>query len=167
MIYWTVVHTHARSEERAAHHLRRQGYTVYLPTYMKRRKHARRVEAVSAPLFPRYLFVAIDEEAAMWRSIRSTVGVAGLLTRDERPVRVPPSVIDEIQSREDAAGFIVTRPGSPFALGEKVLILEGPFADSYGLFGGITDDQRVILLLDLLGRKVKIRVPLVTVDTAA
>ena len=34
--------------------------TTYLPRYLKRRRHARRVDIVAAPLFPRYLFVAID-----------------------------------------------------------------------------------------------------------
>lgn len=167
MTYWTVVHTHARAENLAAQHLRRQGYEVYLPRYLKRRKHARKVEMVSAAFFPRYLFVAIDEESAAWRPIRSTVGVAGLITRDERPVRVPDAVVGELRSREDAAGFVVEEPQPTFALGEKVLILDGPFADVCGLFNGLTDDRRVVLLLNLLGRNVKIRVPLETVGAAA
>ncbi len=166
MSYWTVVHTHARAEDKAAHHLRQQGYAVYLPKCRKRRKHARRTEVVNTPFFPRYLFVAIDEMATAWRAIRSTVGVAGLITRDERPVRVPTDVIDEIRGREDEAGLIVTA-ASPFAPGEKILILDGPFTDLYGFFSNLTDDHRVVLLLDLLGRKVKISVPLETVGATA
>jgi len=62
MTYWCAVQTHVRSEDKAAFHLRRQGYEVFLPKHLKRRKHARRIDWVSAPLFPRYLFVAIDPD---------------------------------------------------------------------------------------------------------
>ena len=43
---WYVVHTHAHSEGKAATHLRRQGYAVYLPRVQKRIRHARRVAEV-------------------------------------------------------------------------------------------------------------------------
>ena len=69
MTRWCATRTHARAEDKAAFHLRRQGYTVFLPKYLKRRKHARRIDWVSAPLFPQYLFVAIDPEAGRWWSI--------------------------------------------------------------------------------------------------
>ena len=75
MTYWCAVQTHVRSEDKAAFHLRRQGYDVFLPKHLKRRKHARRVDWVPAPLFPRYLFVGIDPETTPWGVIRSTIGV--------------------------------------------------------------------------------------------
>ena len=67
---WYVVQTQVHAENRAAANLLRQGYEVYLPRYLKRRRHARRVETVPMPLFPRYLFVAFDVMTARWRSIR-------------------------------------------------------------------------------------------------
>src|SRR5947209_3993566 len=57
---WYVAQTHPRAEAKAAEHLDRQGFHVYLPNFRKRRRHARRVETVTAPLFPRYLFVSVD-----------------------------------------------------------------------------------------------------------
>ncbi len=75
---WYVVQTHANAEVKAATHLGRQGFEVYLPRFLKRRRHARRVEIVPAALFPRYLFVA-DIASQRWRSIHSTIGVCRLL----------------------------------------------------------------------------------------
>ena len=43
-----------------------------------------------------------------------------------------------------------------FAPGERVRIVDGVFADSLGLFEGMADRERVAILLDLLGRKVRI-----------
>lgn len=66
---WYVVQTQANAENKAVAHLRRQGYATYLPRYLKRRRHARRVDTVPAALFPRYVFVEIDMAVQRWRSI--------------------------------------------------------------------------------------------------
>ena len=76
---WYVAHTQPHAENKAAVHLGRQGFVTYLPRYLKRRRHARRVDVVSAPLFPRYLFVQIDTAVQRWRSIYSTFGVSQLV----------------------------------------------------------------------------------------
>ena len=76
---WFVVQTQPNAENKAVAHLARQGFVTYLPRYLKRRRHARRVDIVAAPLFPRYLFVVIDMTAQRWRSIYSTVGVSRLI----------------------------------------------------------------------------------------
>jgi transcriptional antiterminator RfaH len=59
---WYVVQTQINAEAKAARNLLRQGFAIYLPRYLKRRSHARKIEKVPAPLFPRYLFVQIDLE---------------------------------------------------------------------------------------------------------
>jgi transcriptional antiterminator RfaH len=159
---WHVVHTHARAEAKAAAHLARQGYEIYLPRYLKRRRHARRVEAVSAPLFPRYCFVAIDRLSQRWRAIASTVGVAHLVCAGEEPAAVPARIVNEIRAREDEHGFVRLDPLARFAPGDKVRVVGGVFSDCVGLFQDMTDRERVTVLLELLGRKVK-----VTLDGAA
>ena len=57
---WYVVHTHPNGEARAEHNLRRQGFHTYLPRYLRRTRHARKTQLVPRPLFPRYVFVALD-----------------------------------------------------------------------------------------------------------
>ncbi len=153
---WYVVHTHPHAETKAASHLERQGYSTYLPRYLKRRRHARRVEIVPAPLFPRYLFVAIDMLTQRWRSIQSTVGVSQLVCRGDEPAALPAVVIDELQGRHNAAGFVELDLGPRFAPGEKIRVVEGAFAACLGLFEGMADRERVAILLDLLGRKVRV-----------
>ena len=43
-----------------------------------------------------------------------------------------------------------------FEPGTRVLINDGAFASCLGLFEGMRDDERVTVLLDLLGRKVRV-----------
>jgi transcriptional antiterminator RfaH len=90
---WYVIQTQVHAENKAAAHLIRQGYEIYLPRYMKRRRHARRVENVPAPLFPRYMFVAIDMMTQRWRSIQSTFGVTHLVCNGDEPASIADSVI--------------------------------------------------------------------------
>lgn len=152
---WYIVRTHARAEVKAALNLERQGFPTYLPRYLKRRRHARRVEVVPAPLFPRYLFVAIDIASQRWRSIQSTFGVAQLVCNGDDPSTVSAAIVDELRKREDDKGYIqLVRRG--FARGEKVRVVEGVFSACFGLFEGMTDNERVTVLLDLLGRKVRV-----------
>src|SRR5262249_55482167 len=103
---WYVVQTQPHAENRALQHLERQGYRTYLPRYLKRRRHARRVETVAAPLFPRYLFVAVDLASQRWRSIQSTVGVARLVCNGEAPAMVAGDVVAGLKRRENADGFV-------------------------------------------------------------
>ena len=128
---------------------------TYLPRYLKRRRHARRIDIVPAPLFPRYFFVAIDITVQRWRSVYSTIGVTQLICNGDVPAAVPDEVVTTLKAREDAVGFIRLEP-RPFRLGEKIRIVEGVLADCLGLYDGMTDRDRVTILLDLLGRKVRV-----------
>ena len=160
---WYVVHTHPRGEETARRHLMRQGFNAFLPQYLKRRRHARRTDWIRAPLFPRYLFVAMDMKMTRWRAISSTVGVSHLVCHGERPAQVPSGIVAHIQQRLDADGLIEIEPEVPFHQGDVVRVTSGAMVDQLGLFQCATDEDRVILLLDLLGRQVEVKLPLDTV----
>src|ERR1700691_24764 len=103
---WCVVRTHAHAETKAIENLRRQGFETYLPKFRKLRSHARRRDLVSAPLFPRYCFVALDRAWGRWHAIRSTIGVDRILGGDGGPASVGDEIVDELRQREDANGFI-------------------------------------------------------------
>jgi transcriptional antiterminator RfaH len=153
---WYVVQTQVNGELRAARNLERQGFEIYLPRYLRRRRHARKVDFAAKPLFPRYLFVAIDVATQRWRSIQSTFGVSRLVSNGDEPAMVPEGVVDALRAREDDKGFVRFDSKPAFAPGDKVLVLAGAFMDSAGLFSGLADHDRVSILLDLLGRKVRV-----------
>jgi transcriptional antiterminator RfaH len=153
---WYVVQTQVNGEVKAAQNLLRQGFEIYLPRYLKRRRHARKIDFVAKPLFPRYLFVAIDVAAQRWRSIRSTQGVSRLVCNGEEPATVPNGLLSALKAREDDCGFVRMEAKPAFALGDKVRVLAGAFMDSAGLFDGMEDHDRVAILLDMLGRKIRV-----------
>jgi transcriptional antiterminator RfaH len=155
---WYLVQTQVNAEAKAAVNLGRQGFAVYLPRYLKRRSHARKVETVARPLFPRYLFVGINLAAQRWRAIQSTPGVSHLVCWSDKPASVDDAVVNSLKAREDESGFIKLVSRAAFSPGDKVRIVEGAFTNSLALVEGVSDQRRVALLLDLLGRKVRVLV---------
>ena len=155
---WYVVHTQPNGEGRADLNLRRQGFVTYLPRYRRRRRHARRQEMVARPLFPRYLFVALDLARDRWRAVQSTFGVDRLVLAGEAPLAVPAGVLDEIRARENGDGFVALGLPAGVGPGSRVRVLDGIFADAAGVLERIADDRRVAVLLELLGRDVRVLV---------
>jgi transcriptional antiterminator RfaH len=153
---WYVVQTHVHAERKAQLHLDRQGFDAYVPRYLKRRRHARRTELVAAPLYPSYLFVGCNPAIQRWRSIHSTIGVARLVCNGDGPAVLDAAIIDGLKSRENAQGFIELKRRPLFAAGDKVRVREGVFSDCLGLFESTSDHERVAILLELLGRKVRV-----------
>lgn len=155
---WYVAQTQQRSEERARINLERQGFRTYLPRYRRTRRHARRCDVVRVPLFPGYIFIELDPKHAPWRSINGTFGVARLVCHGAEPAAVPQGIVEQLTARENDEGLIPVE-APPFRRGERLRIISGAMADCLGLFERMADRDRVILLLDLLGQKVRVEAP--------
>ncbi len=161
---WFVVHTRAHGEQRAYENLCRQGFDAWLPRYRKKRRHAGRLETVLRPLFPRYLFVSVDLAAERWRAILSTFGVAGLVGAVDGPEPVPDGVVNALRARADADGCFTLHRAATMKPGQPVRIGAGPFQDIEGIFQAPSDAERVVILLQLMGRTVSITVPASDID---
>ena len=162
---WYVAHTQPNSEIKATFNLQRQGFGAYLPRVRAERRHARRVEQISRPLFPRYLFVSLDPGHDRWRSVNGTFGVRNLITQGNDPIPVPKGIVESFKSMEDNSGLIAPEPPS-FRSGQRIEILSGPMAMHVGLFHRMSDKERVVLLLNLLGQEVTVTIPFTAVVAA-
>lgn len=163
---WYIASTKPRQEEKAAHHLRNQGFETYLPRYYKTRRHARRVEKVLRPLFPGYVFIRLDTSMDRWRPVNGTLGVNHILTNGDKPADVPVGVVEEIQASEDRGG-VVTLQRPALKKGDKLRLLQGAFVDCVGILEEMPDDKRVVLLLELLGRQVRVKAPVHAISVVA
>lgn len=163
---WYAVHTHPREEFKALVHLQRQAYQAYLPKFAKTIRHARKSNNVIRPFFPRYLFLQLDLTTTGWRSVRSTFGVSDIVGFGDQPAPLPPGVIETLKAREDADGFIQLLRKSSLKRGDSVVVRDGPFARQFGLCDGVSDNERVAILLELLGRKVRVLLDAEAVEAA-
>ena len=166
MINWYAVYTQPHAEPKALEHLLRQGYAAYLPRYRTKVSHARRRQIVLRPLFPRYLFAGVDRATMPWRPILSTIGVSDIVRTGDEPTPVPTEIIKEIREREHAGAFdrLDSRPA--LKLGELVRVTAGAFEDMVGRLVELRDQERIVVLLELLGRAVRAQLRAEVVETA-
>jgi len=151
---WFLVYTKPRQEKTAKTQLARQGYRVYLPMIERVRKRGAKRTAHIEPLFPRYLFIHLDTYTDDWGPIRSTVGVSALVRFGREPAQVPDALVELLRSRESGSGLHVWAEPALRA-GQAVRVNEGAMRGYEGIFVAGSGKERVIVLLDILGRRVR------------
>jgi transcriptional antiterminator RfaH len=151
---WYVIQAHARQTERAEINLQRQGYTVYCPRLQTERIRRNRRLRVEVPLFSNYLFVRLHEWHDNWYPLRSTRGVARLVTFGSRPLPVHDDLIAEIRRRIEHGNI-----APAFEPGERVSITQGAFKGLEAIFRMYQGEQRALLLIELLHREMSVTMP--------
>lgn len=152
MSVWYTIFCKARGEETAELNLRNQGYHVYLPRLLTRKRRSGKWVDVVEPLFPRYLFIQPRDTSHSLAPVRSTLGVAHIVRFGGQPAAVPDALIDELRTRQDAsAGMHVQR--TRFETGALVTFVDGPFVGLDAIFSKEAGMDRVIVLLDMLGKQ--------------
>jgi transcriptional antiterminator RfaH len=163
---WYVVHTQSRAELRALWHLENQDFHAFLPYIRTVRRHARKVEAVRAPLFPRYLFVALDLRDARWRSINGTRGVVGLLCNGSHPLAVRDGTVEALLRECDQTGVVPLAALGVFALGKEIRITCGALTGQVGRIVNLSAADRVSVLLNFMGAPTQVQLPLWDIEAA-
>jgi transcriptional antiterminator RfaH len=162
---WYLVYAKPRQEPVAQENLVRQGFEIYLPLIRQPRKRSGKRVTIIAPMFPRYLFIHLDSHNDNWGPIRSTLGVASLVRFGQTPAQVPDDLITAIRSREDEHGIHVM-PADEYKPGGRVRITEGSFMGYEGIFLAKTGHDRVLILLDILGRHTRASVDAAAIEPA-
>jgi transcriptional antiterminator RfaH len=149
---WYVVQTHPRREAGVVLQLEAQHFRAFLPRMTRTVRHARKLRLVEAPVFPGYLFVSLDLGRDRWRSVNGTFGAVGLIMGDEFPSATPRGVVESLLAYADARGSC--RFDRDLVEGQRVKVLVGPFADAIGSLVRLDANERVRVLLDIMGGQV-------------
>jgi transcriptional antiterminator RfaH len=153
---WYLVFSKAQQEGKAQANLERQGYRVFLPMIRQMRRRKGKRQQILEPMFPRYLFIHLDRINDNWGPIRSTFGVSGIVRFGLEPGKVPDEVIDNLIRRGNDEG-IIDLDAPAFQPGDRVQILEGPMQGYAAIFHAKSSRDRVLLLLDLVGKQVRVQ----------
>jgi len=154
---WYVARTLPQRELQAATQLKNQEFRAFVPRYWKNRRHARKVETVSAPLFPRYLFVILNRSVDRWRSINGTFGIERLLMQGGEPLPAPRGVVESLIAAADSGGNV--HFDAELKEGQRVKVTAGVFAEFVGQLERLDDNGRVRVLLEIMGGKVRVALP--------
>lgn len=155
--YWFVTQLKPQGLRLAERNLQQQGFISFCPKRIESGKSRGQTVDRTVPLFPGYLFVQFDPTQSGWTAINSTRGITRLILPDIRkPSPLPPPFMEELMARCDERGTIVTAP--ELAIGDTIRVLSGPFAKTVGRIEHMTDDERVHILMDLMGQTTRVSV---------
>lgn len=156
-MHWYLVHTKPRQEKCALENLERQGFQCYMPTFSAEKLRSGSVVLAEEPLFPRYLFIrlGLGQSAKSWAPIRSTKGVSRLVSFGVEPAKVTDSLVEALRGRELS---VQAEPERLFKPGERVRLMEAPFAGIEGIYQMADGEFRVMVLIELLAKQVRVQV---------
>ncbi|MCE2746748.1 MAG: transcriptional activator RfaH [Burkholderiales bacterium] len=152
MKYWYVMYTKPRQEVVALENLQRQNYSVFFPqARVQKRKTGQGTVQVVEPLFPRYMFIHLEVGVSDFSKLRSTKGCVDLVKFGGKPAVVPRELIELIQGEVDSDSVLDLLKLNQLQVGGEVRVAEGPFEGLIGKIAANKSDERVIVLLNVLG----------------
>ena len=154
---WFILQFKSNSHHLAAKNLNRQGFETFLPLHETTSRRLSRFINTSKPLFPGYMFIKFDRAESQWHKINNTYGVSRLITFNSLLKSIPTKFVDSLMKRYDSSGKLI--PIQKLKEGDRVKILKGPFADFIASVENYESEQRIWVLMDLMGRTTKIQIP--------
>jgi len=146
---WYCVYTKPGQMEKARENIQRQGLEAFYPKIRVQRVIRGKKKWVVRPMFPNYLFAHFSL-TQHYRSIHHTAGVSRVVSFGGLPPPVDEMIINELKT-ENAQGRVFALEPEGFKEGEKIRVIEGPFAGFSAVFKGeLKSRDRVIILLNLL-----------------
>ena len=153
---WYVARSLPHKESSAKQRLIAQGFCAFLPMQDRTLRHARRMMTVCRPVFPRYLFVRFDPMTTQWRSINGTIGLDRLIMRGDEPEPVRHGVVESLIASVDNRDRLQFR--QTLQRGDRVRLLNGPFAEQLGVLEHLGSNERIQVLLSFLGGPIPVQV---------
>ena len=141
---WYLLKTKPRQEIIAKQNLKNQGYGSFCPIV--------KINNRLVVLFPGYLFVQLNEKTQNLSPINSTKGVSHFVKFGLNFAKVPTSVIEFIKTNQHITTEKLINLNK-FKPGDKVQISDGVFKNWVAIFKCYKPDERVILLMNLLGNE--------------
>ena len=154
---WFVLQFKSNSHHLAEKNLNRQGFETFLPLHETTSRRLSRFINTSKPLFPGYMFIRFDKAESEWHKINSTYGVSRIITFNSILKSIPTIFVDHLMERYDLSGKLI--PIKKLRKGDQVTVLKGPFANFIATVEKYEADERICILMDLMGRKTKIQTP--------
>ena len=146
---WYLIKTKLRQENVAIKNLENQEYSTYCPTVTINNKHV--------VLFPGYIFIHLDKKKENWSPIRSTKGVVNFVRFGLNFAQVPDTVIKFLKANQ-LINKEKLKNLNRFKSGDKVQITDGVFKNCVAIFKSSKPEERVVLLMNLLGQQQTINI---------
>ena len=142
---WYLVRTKTGKERWVRDQLANLVPEVFLPMLKARAPRWGRLAVSVAPLFPCYVFARFDLERQYF-DVKYMAGVRAIVSAGIDPLAVPAAIVSEIRRR--GVDDVIEIPDKPFGVGERVVVVDGPFRGFEAIFQRyVAGAERVAILL--------------------
>ncbi len=157
---WYVAHTYSGYENKvktdieqnaANNNLQDKILEVRIPMINVTERNKDGVEKmVQKKMFPAYVLINMILDNQTWYIVRNTRGVTGFVGPESKPVPLTPKEMEDM-------GLIAqeqSTSGSPFSIGDEVVVTAGAWKDNDGVVRKINHAEReVTIYVDMFGRE--------------
>lgn len=157
---WYAVHTYSGYENAVLRNLKQRIeslgmqhkiFNVVVPTEKKIKVLGGKRNTVEEKIYPGYILVDMIVDDESWFVVRNTPRVTGFVGSGVTPVPLTQEEIDHLFKRmsNDTAKHKID-----FAVGEPVVVTDGPFKDLEGKVGEIDEEKgKIKVLVSMFGRE--------------
>jgi len=161
MMNWYIVQSYSSFENKVAEAIKDESIKakikdkieeIIVPTHdvteVKRGKRVQRKKKY----FPGYVLVKMDMDNQLYHLIKNIKKVSGFLGQKGLPVPVSEQEIQKIMG-QIKDGLVDSKSGITYTVGEKVQVIDGPFASFNGLVEEVDEDKlRLKVSVSIFGR---------------
>ena len=168
---WYIIHCYSGYEQKVKYNLEQRIesmgmqdfiFQVVVPTVEEIEIKDGKRRTVERCLYPGYIMVQMALSDDSWYVVRNTPGVTGFVGMGNAPVPLRTEQVQNILRRMEAAAPQVRATFKP---GQKVRIIEGPFADFIGVVDEIDEERtKVRVLVSFFGRETPVELDFLQVE---
>jgi transcriptional antiterminator RfaH len=153
---WIVARNKPNQDKIALINLERQNFEFFQPKFKTILRARNKFKEVIKPVFPGYIFVAINLEEKNWHKINNTRGISSIIVFGNEIPLVRCELIKELQHLFSLNNDPKT--ADRLRVGMNAEITNGPFAQLTGKIDEINANQRIWILLDVLGTQTRVSI---------
>ena len=160
-LHWYLVQCKPNAAQIAVSNLENQSFNTFLPLHEITKRKGKIFQQQIRPLFPGYVFVQIDPDQGPWRQVNSTRGVTRLVRLGAEPSVVPNEIVQTLIARCDENSVLrqtSKTQSTQFHAGNQAQVVQGPFSGFIATISDIEPNNRINILIELMGQTTKVAI---------
>ena len=158
---WYLLQCMPNAAQIAVRNLKNQGFRTFLPLQEITKRKGKIFHRQIRPLFVGYLFVQLHPSKGQWRQVNSTRGVSRLVSLGAEPSQVPNEIVAALMVRCDKQSILRQTSeiqANQSHVGSQVQISLGPFSGYIATITEIEPNDRINILIEIMGQKTKVAI---------
>lgn len=168
---WYVVNTYSGHENKVKEKLEMRANSMEMEDYILRVVVPEQIEVDEKgkekvkKMFPGYILVEMIMTDEAWFIVRNTPGVTGFIGSSGKGAKPFPLTSTEVDRILGSMGMSRLDIASELAAGEKVKVIDGPFANMYGTIKSVNLENNTLeVALDLFGQETIVELELSEIE---